>query len=284
MMDYHSWLQSATHSLIESDSSKLDAEILLESVTGHSRAFIVGFSETRLTTEQLQRLDLLLLRRINGEPIAYLIGKREFWSLPLAVSTATLIPRPDTERLVELALERIPRQPSRILDLGSGSGAIALALAHERPDCDLVGVDIEPEATTLANSNALTLGLTKVNFLTGHWFEPVFGQQFSLIVSNPPYIDAQDPHLLRGDVRFEPLKALVAEKQGLADIYHIIDQAPHYLCFNGWLLLEHGWQQGAAVREQFRQTGFSQIYTKQDYAGNDRVTLGCWSKKHLPIP
>lgn len=273
-MNYQTWLKTATLRLMHSDSAKRDAEILLGFVTGRARTYLLAFGETPLTAEQAEQLTVLLARRERGEPVAYLVGEREFWSLPLSVSPATLIPRPDTECLVELALERLPATPCAILDLGTGTGAIALALASERPDCQLTGIDLQPEAVALAQHNAQKLAINNARFLQGSWFTPVAGQKFALIASNPPYIDEADPHLGQGDVRFEPGSALVAADQGLADLAAIVQQAADYLEPQGWLLLEHGWQQGESVRTLLNAAGFIAVATHRDYGGNDRVTLG----------
>ncbi|MCI4186820.1 peptide chain release factor N(5)-glutamine methyltransferase [Dickeya dianthicola] len=275
-MNYQDWLKQATARLQASDSPKRDAEILLEHVTGKRRTFLLAFGETDLTDSEGSALEALLARRATGEPIAYLVGRREFWSLPLAVSPATLIPRPDTECLVEQALAHLPACASSVLDLGTGTGAIALAIAHERPDCQVVGIDRQPDAVALACYNASQLGIDNARFFPGDWFSPLDGQHFSLIVSNPPYIDEHDPHLSRGDVRFEPASALVAAEAGLADLRQIIRQAGAFLLDNGWLLLEHGWQQGDAVRSLLRQYDFVQVKTCRDYGDNERVTLGQW--------
>ncbi|UMB74820.1 peptide chain release factor N(5)-glutamine methyltransferase [Dickeya fangzhongdai] len=275
-MNYQHWLKQAAARLQGSDSPKRDAEILLEHVTGKRRTFLLAFGETALTDEEIPVLEALLARRATGEPIAYLVGQREFWSLPLAVSPATLIPRPDTECLVEQALAHLPTGVSSVLDLGTGTGAIALAIAHERPDCQVVGIDRQPDAVALASHNASQLGIANARFLPGDWFSPLDGQRFALIVSNPPYIDEHDPHLSRGDVRFEPASALVAGEAGLADLRQIIRQAGAFLLDNGWLLLEHGWQQGEAVRSLLTQYGFVQVKTCRDYGDNERVTLGQW--------
>ncbi|MHA0914677.1 peptide chain release factor N(5)-glutamine methyltransferase [Kosakonia cowanii] len=273
-MEYQQWLREAVSQLQASESPRRDAEILLGFVTGKARTFILAFGETPLTGEQQEQLAALLARRVRGEPVAHLIGEREFWSLPLFVSPATLIPRPDTECLVEQALARLPAAPCRILDLGTGTGAIALALASERPDCQVTAVDLIPDAVALAQRNADHLGIRNIEIVQSRWFSALEGQQFSLIVSNPPYIDAQDPHLAQGDVRFEPLSALVAADNGLADLHTLIKEAPRYLLPQGWLLLEHGWQQGAAVREIFARYGWQQVETCRDYGDNERLTLG----------
>ncbi|CAI0754982.1 peptide chain release factor N(5)-glutamine methyltransferase [Serratia quinivorans] len=278
-MDYQSWLKAAAARLTQSDSARRDAEILLGFVTGRARTFLMAFGETLLTQQQQEQLERLLVRRERGEPVAYLIGEREFWSLPLSVSPATLIPRPDTECLVELALERLPSSSCNILDLGTGTGAIALALASERQDCRVTGVDLQPEAVALAQHNAQKLAIGNVQFLQGSWFAPLTGQTFALIASNPPYIDAADPHLAQGDVRFEPSSALVAQQHGLADLSAIVQQAPQYLQPQGWLLLEHGWQQGESVRALLQAAGFISIATRRDYGDNDRVTFGQWPQQ-----
>lgn len=273
-MDYQHWLREAIAQLQNSESPRRDAEILLETVTGKGRTFILAFGETVLTAAQQEQLNALVARRQRGEPVAHLTGVREFWSLPLFVSPATLIPRPDTECLVEQALARLPASPCRIVDLGTGTGAIALALASERPDCDVTAVDRMPDAVALAIRNTQHLGINNVRVLQSDWFSALLGQQFDMIVSNPPYIDEQDPHLAQGDVRFEPLTALVAGASGLADIVHIIEQSKHMLTPGGYLLLEHGWQQGQAVRDAFTRSGYQAVETCRDYGGNERITLG----------
>ena len=273
-MQIRAWLREATSRLTESDSPKRDAEILLSQVTGKSRSWLIAFDDKTLSAEQLVQLNALLARRAQGEPVAYLTGEREFWSLPLSVSPHTLIPRPDSEILVEQALLRLPESPCTVLDLGTGTGAIALAIASERSDCQITGVDRIPDAVELARHNATKLALHNTRFLYSHWFSSLAGEQFTMIVSNPPYIDAEDEHLGQGDVRFEPTSALVAEDHGLADIKAITAAAGDYLTAGGWLLLEHGWQQAADVRQILRDHHFVAVETCQDYGGNDRVTLG----------
>ncbi|WP_111742059.1 peptide chain release factor N(5)-glutamine methyltransferase [Leminorella richardii] len=275
-MTFNQWLEQAIARLKGGDSPKRDAEILLGFVTGKTRTFLMAFSETPLEPSALAQLESLLARREKGEPIAYLVGQREFWSLMLNVSPATLIPRPDTERLVELALEHLPTVECDILDLGTGTGAIALALGCERPDSSVTGIDLQPAAVALAQDNAERLGIDNVHFVQGNWFEPLSECYFDVIVSNPPYIDKNDPHLRQGDVRYEPNSALVAEQNGLADLQWIVQHSPDYLKQGGWLLVEHGWEQGELVRVLFKQRGFDLIATHQDYGGNDRVTIGRW--------
>ncbi|MCK7054003.1 peptide chain release factor N(5)-glutamine methyltransferase [Enterobacter roggenkampii] len=275
-MDFQRWLREAAGELSESESPKRDAEILLEHVTGKARTYLLAFGETELTAEQEARLAALLARRKTGEPVAHLVGEREFWSLPLYVSAATLIPRPDTECLVEQALARLPGSSCHILDLGTGTGAIALALATERPDCAITAVDVMPDAVALAQRNVERLGLTNVTVLQSSWFSALEKQTFGVIVSNPPYIDEHDPHLAQGDVRFEPLTALVAAREGLADLDHIVTTSRQHLLSGGWLLVEHGWTQGEAVRARFTQAGYAGVKTCRDYGGNERLTLGQW--------
>lgn len=275
-MDFQRWLREAVSEISESESPKRDAEILLEHVTGKSRTYLLAFGETLLTAKQEAQLAALLARRKTGEPVAHLVGEREFWSLPLYVSAATLIPRPDTECLVEQALARLPTAACSILDLGTGTGAIALALATERPDCTVTAVDVMPDAVTLAQRNVERLGLGNVTVLQSSWFTALENRLFALIVSNPPYIDEHDPHLAQGDVRFEPLTALVAANEGLADLDHIVTTSRQHLLPGGWLLVEHGWTQGNAVRALFTNAGYRAVATCRDYGGNERLTLGQW--------
>ena len=278
-MDFRTWITHAVTQLKDSDSPKRDAQILLGFVTGKSRTFILAFSETILSDVQYSQLEILLARRVRGEPVAYLVGEREFWSLPLRVSPATLIPRPDTECLIEHALTCLPAHPCNILDLGTGTGAIALALASERPDCQVIALDVVPEAVALARSNAEYLTIGNVKVLHSNWFSALEAQKFALIVSNPPYIDSEDPHLFQGDVRFEPKSALVADNHGLADIEILVSRARDFLEPNGWLILEHGWQQGREVRQLFLKAGFSEVNTGKDYGDNDRLTAGRYIPK-----
>ena len=260
--------------LAEGESPRADADALLCHLLACRRSYLMTWPERELDAAQQATLQAWLDRRLAGEPIAHLIGEREFWSLPLKVSPATLIPRPDTEVLVEQALARLPAGPCALLDLGTGTGAIALALKSERPDADVWAVDRMPAAAALARANSAALRLP-IEVRDGSWFEPLSdAPRFAMIVSNPPYIDGADPHLEEGDVRFEPRSALVADEQGLADIRLIVAGATAHLCPGGWLLLEHGWEQGAMVRQLLLQQGYCQVETVRDYGDNERVTLG----------
>jgi release factor glutamine methyltransferase len=217
-------------------------------------------------------------RRVAGEPVAYITGRRGFWSLDLHVSPDTLIPRPETELLVELALEHLPASgPVTVLDLGTGSGAIALALAKEQPLARIIAVDASLAALSIAQANAAELRVGNIKFMHGDWYAGLAGQRVEVIVSNPPYIEAADAHLGQGDLRFEPRSALASGEDGLDDIRVIVAEAPEHLSPNGWLLIEHGWNQGAAVRRLFSTAGFVDVVTEQDLEQRDRVTLG-----HLP--
>lgn len=268
--------QALLTQLAAGESPAADADCLLCFVLGVNRTWLRTWPERVLTDEQWQQLQALLARRLAGEPIAHLLGEREFWSLPLRVNASTLIPRPDTEVLVEEALACLRGRVSpRAVDLGTGTGAIALALKSERPDLQMWAVEYAAAACALATENATRLALT-LELRQGSWFEPLHGECFDIIVSNPPYIDAADPHLQQGDVRFEPRSALVAAEQGLADLQHLIELAPRHLVAGGWLLLEHGWQQADAVQALFARRGYQQIRTRHDYGGQPRVTLACW--------
>lgn len=259
-----------------SDTARLDTELLLGHVLQRNRTWLMTWSDREVSAVDAERFAKLLARREAGEPVAHIIGVREFWTLELAVTPATLIPRPDTELLVELALELGPAEAGRVLDLGTGTGAIALALASERSAWRVTAVDAWPEAAALAGRNRANLGLNNVAVLCGHWFEPVVGEQFDLIVSNPPYLAADDPHLDRGDVRFEPASALVSGPDGLEDLTLIAEQAPLHLHEGGWLLLEHGESQGEAVRQQLASRGFSQVQSWRDLGQRERVSGGRW--------
>ena len=272
MATIESLLQNAE--LPDSPTPRLDAELLLAHVLGKSRSYLHTWPERELEAELLERYQAMLMRRQAGEPVAYILGQQGFWSLELEVASHTLIPRPDTELLVETVLALLPATPAALLDLGTGTGAIALALASERPAWRLTGVDRVAEAVALAERNGARLKLANANFVASHWFGALAGQRYQLIVSNPPYIAAADRHLSEGDVRFEPSSALVAGADGLDDIRLIIQQAPDYLEAGGWLLLEHGFDQAAAVRELLSARGFRTVESRRDLGGHERISLG----------
>lgn len=259
-----------------SPSPRLDAEVLLCHVLEVDRTWLYTWGDREADSLSRARFDALIAARGQGAPVAYLTGEREFWGLSLRTHDATLIPRPDTESLVEAALARGDAEEGMFLDLGTGTGAIALAFASERPCWRVTGVDLSPQAVALARDNASRLGLSRVRFLESDWFASLEGERFALVVANPPYLADDDPHLAQGDVRFEPRSALVAGDDGLADLYALVHEARRHLLAGGWLLLEHGLEQGAAVRRAFEQAGYDQVATLQDLGARDRVSLGRW--------
>ncbi|MCL6270338.1 peptide chain release factor N(5)-glutamine methyltransferase [Sansalvadorimonas sp. 2012CJ34-2] len=257
-----------------SSTPRLDLELLVCHVINRPRSFLFSHPEYTLTEKQALHLESLLKHRLIGHPIAHLTGSRDFWSLELLVEPSTLIPRPDTEILVEQALECCDHRPRQVLDLGTGTGAIALALASERPGWEVFGCDRIPEAVELARKNATHNKLERVQFLESNWFAELPEQTFDLIVSNPPYIRDDDPHLSQGDVRFEPVSALTSGSDGLDDIRHIAQESIRWLNDDGWLMVEHGYDQGEDVRRIFTENGFKQVSTAQDLSGHDRITRG----------
>lgn len=257
---------------VQSLLDPLDNRILLCHALGMSRVALITQSERALNDEEAARLAALIRRRVDGEPIAYIVGQREFYGLPFNVSPAVLIPRPDTELLVELALERLPPR-SRVLDMGTGSGAIAVAIAHTRPDAQVTALDVSPAALDVARSNA-ALNQAKVTFLDSDWYSAVAGASFGLIVSNPPYIADGDRHLSEGDLRFEPGGALTDYADGLSCLRTIIEGAPAHLDTDAWLLMEHGYDQAAAVRGLLAAQGYTDVQSWRDLAGIERVTGG----------
>ena len=257
-----------------SASARLDCEILLEHCTGYSRAELITQYQQSLSSKQCRCFNELLNRRYSGEPIAYLVGHKEFWSLNIKVSPAVLIPRPETEHLVEEALDLIPVDACwRIADLGTGSGAIALAVASERPQCRIIAIDACAKAIALAKTNARELKIENIDFRTSDWCQAI-NQSCHLIISNPPYIEQADPHLTQGDVRFEPKQALVSGEDGLDDIQIIIKSARHKLLAGGWLLIEHGYNQAVAVNALFLGAGYQYIRCIPDIEQRDRLTKG----------
>lgn len=260
---------------LDSSTARIEVQCLLQQALHVPRSYLLAHPERCLNTAEQNEYQALLQRRLSGEPIAYILGEREFFGLSLKVTPATLIPRPDTELLVELALQRIPSTGNaRVLDMGTGSGAIALAIAHERKQAFVLASDASPSALAVAQENARQLRLDNVSFVQSSWFAQIAEQRFDLIVSNPPYIAVADPHLNQGDVRFEPVSALSSGADGLDDIRHIASQALAWLQPDGWLLLEHGYDQAAQVRALLQQGGYQAVFSACDLSGIERVSGG----------
>ena len=274
-------LIKAQHNGVETaETAKHEAQLLLQHVLNTNRAWLIAHQDDALQPSSHEAYRAMINRRINGEPIAYILGVREFYGLNLKVTPATLIPRPDTETLVDAALAKIPLQKNfNICDLGTGSGAIALAVAKHRPQAFLLALDASQAALDIAVENAKSLKIANVDFVLSDWFLALSqqnnAQKFDVIVSNPPYIEANDAHLSQGDLRFEPISALASGEDGMEDIRHITSQAGQFLKPAGWLMLEHGYNQAADVRQLLADAGFIEIETIQDLGGNARVTLGC---------
>lgn len=273
-----SHLRQATARLGGTPEAAREARLLLATVLGRSEAWLYAWPEAELDSAQTQRFHALIAGRAAGQPIAYLTGRRAFWSLELCVSPDTLIPRPETELLVEWAIELASPEPTcRILELGTGSGAIALALAATAPGWQLTAVDSSPAALSVARANARRLGLHNLQWCASDWFAALAPWvRFPLILANPPYLASDDPHLQQGDLRFEPRAALASGPAGLDALQHIIRTAPRHLAPGGHLLLEHGWTQGPAVRDCLQQAGFTAITTRTDLAGHERASGGRW--------
>ncbi len=267
-------LQRASELTSLSSTPALDVELLLCHVLEKPRSWLFTWPEYELTADQLAAVTQLIDQRLTGHPVAHLIGTRDFWNLTLKVSPDTLIPRPDTELLVEQALACLDPSPHKIADLGTGTGAIALALAAERPNWQVTGTDRIEAAVELARHNAEMNALRHVQFYTGSWCDALSDNDYDLIVSNPPYIRSDDPHLSQGDVRFEPSSALASGIDGLEDIRIIAEQTLQYLKPGGWLLLEHGYDQGVDVRNILNQQHYTEIETLRDLAGHERITRG----------
>lgn len=258
------------------DDPRHEAQILLEAAIGKSRSHLIAHPEEQvLDCEATDRYEAGITRRAHGEPIAYILGEKEFWSLPLRVGPEVLVPRPETELVVERSLARLPAAfDGEVLDLAAGSGAIALAIASERPACRVVGTDVSPAAVELAHANAVRLDLANARFLAGSWYEPVRGESFDLIASNPPYIAEDDPRVEPAVRRYEPHDALFSGPSGLEALRAVVSGAPGHLNPGGWLVVEHGDTQGPAVRDLFAAAGFARITTHRDLAGRERCTEG----------
>lgn len=270
--------QAAKRLSAVSDTAALDAEVLLCHCLGKNRSFLRAWPEHQPGDRQTAHFLDLIERRLQGLPIAYLTGEREFWSLTFRVSPAVLIPRPESELLIELGLARLPNHlRTKAIDLGTGSGILAITLAVERPQTAVVATDISTEALAIAKLNAEQLGANNVRFVHSNWFDAIVDRDFDLVISNPPYIAADDPHLLQGDVRFEPNGALVSADDGLKDIRLIAQQARRHLKPGGQLLIEHGYNQRTEVQAIFDELDYRQVTTHNDLSGHPRVTSGLWN-------
>lgn len=260
---------------LEGNEAKFEAQLLLQNVLNVNRAWLLAHESDALQDKIKADFESLLARRLLGEPIAYILGQREFFGLNLIVTPDTLIPRPDTETLVETALDKIPTDtPFTVLDLGTGTGAVALAIAEHRPEAQVTAIDASSGALDIAKRNANQLDLTQVDFRLSNWFSALAGERFNLIVSNPPYIEQHDIHLTQGDLRFEPMSALASGTDGLDDIRQIVDNCLLHLHPQGWLMLEHGYNQAHLVTDLMAQSGLIDITTIKDLGANDRVTIG----------
>ena len=268
--------QTALAGFLSPGEAKLEAQYLLQHILKINRAWLISHENDALQPNIHAAFEALLQRRLNGEPIAYIFGYREFYGLKLKVTTDTLIPRPDTETLVEAALAKIPQNTTRkILDLGTGTGAIALAIAKHRPQAHVTATDASQAALNIALENAQNLNITNISFVLSDWFSALNNEKYDVIVSNPPYIKHDDVHLQQGDLRFEPISALASGKDGLDSIRQIVKTAPQHLNPHGWLLLEHGYNQASEVRKLLTQHGFTTISSVKDFGDNERVTQGC---------
>lgn len=265
-------------------SPQFEAELLLSYLLKRNRSYLIAFPEKVLSPTLIEQYRQLLIRRAAGEPFAYISGEKEFYGLQLTVNEETLIPRDDTEVIVEAALERIPitvENAFSLLDLGTGSGAIALAIKKYRPDIEVTAVDYYPQTLKVAAQNAQRNNLD-IEFIESNWFSALPKASYHLILSNPPYIDPIDPHLDGDGVKYEPKRALIAEDSGLGDLFHLIENAPYYFKDSGWLLLEHGFDQGKVLQQKMAERGYQSIETRKDYGGNDRVTLGFYPPTRRP--
>ena len=260
-----------------SPSAALDAQVLLAELLDVDRSYLLAWPERSIAATQRWRFAARVARRATGVPVAQLTGWREFWSLRLRVSRATLTPRPETEMLVEAALESLPAGGSgRVLDLGTGSGALALAIAAERPGTGVDAVERDPAALAQAQANGRGLGLANLRWLPGDWYAPVAGRRYAVVVSNPPYVDAAEPEFLDPGLAWEPAAALYAEGRPLAALQRVVAGAAQHLLPGGRLAVEHGFRQGAAVRELFRAAGLQRVESRRDLQGHERITVGLW--------
>jgi len=263
-----------------SETAALEADLLLCFVLNKPRTHLIAWPEAALSHDQLAQFLRFVEQRASGVPLAYLLGEKEFWGERFSVTADTLIPRPETELLVAAALEVLPSQAAfNVLDLGTGSGAIAVSIAKQRPHCYVVAVDFSDKALSIAKKNAQRQKLTNIEFVHSDWFSELTQTHYQVIVANPPYVSADDPHLVSGDIRFEPQAALVAEDHGLAALRHIIKQAGQYLDSGGWLMLEHGWDQGQNVQTLLTANHYQNVTLSEDLAGLDRMSMGQWVLK-----
>ncbi len=264
----------ATTLALDASTARIEIQALLQHVLGVNRAYLLAHANEALSDGADAAYREPFERRLAGEPLAYILGEREFFGLTFKVTPATLIPRPDTELLVELALERMSTVSCRVLDLGTGSGAIALSIAHVRPDAEVWACDVSADAIAVAEENARCLDLSNVRLLESDWFESLPALQFDVIVSNPPYIAEGDPHLAQGDLRFEPARALASGADGLRDIRHLINESKRFLTKSGWLLFEHGYDQAVRARALLKDAGYGEVFSARDLAGIERVSGG----------
>lgn len=280
-MKINKWLKKNSFFLGNTKKSKKEVEILLSFVIKKPISWIIAFGENKLNSNYLNKLKYLIKRRYLGEPIDYIIGKSYFWSLPLYISKKSMIPRIDSEILVQQTLKFIPIDKKfDVLDLGCGIGSLTLSLARERPNCFFLGVDNIDNLIYLSKKNAKKLKINNVRFIKSNWFSKLENKNFNIILSNPPYISIYDPHLILGDLRFEPLTSLVSKNNGLFDIQYISKNANNFLRKKGWLLFEHGWYQAKYVRNILKKNDFVKVFTKKDYGNNDRITYGKKNNKN----
>jgi release factor glutamine methyltransferase len=260
--------------------ARLEAQILAAHALGEERAWLIAHDRDGLSPEQANAIEILVSRRELGEPIAYILGEKEFYGRLFKVTPAVLIPRPETELLVEAALERLPQgQPAKVLDLGTGSGCIAITISLERPNCDVLALDASTAALAVAEANARRLAVGNIQFLVSDWYSRLSTQRFDMILSNPPYIAASDPHLCAGDLRYEPRNALASGPHGLEALQILVGQSPVHLAAGGWLMFEHGYDQADACRDLLIKTGLEQVFTLSDLGGQARVTGGQWLRQ-----